>query len=181
MRLRLRSSALASSGSTDSCELSAYVELATPASIATSDLPADAPPEAAALAERMAAAERAASESEAALWAAWRDHLCLCCEIAWSLYRWPWAQSIVDGLLEGAHEASASKLSPAQQARLQRTYGLVVAARNKRRTGGGGGAGADLTSFERGAAVYAGAEISIRSSVGANTTDGRGETASMNK
>jgi hypothetical protein len=50
-------------------------------------------------------------------------------------------------------------------------------ARTRRRAGGGGGGGGgDQTSFERGAARYAGAEISVRRAVGSNMgSDGRGE------
>ena len=44
--------------------------------------------------------------------------------------------------------------------------------------GGGGGGGGDQTSFERGAAVYKNAAISIRRHVGGEgTKDGRGDAS----
>ena len=121
-------------------------------------------------------------------------------EAAHASYRWPWAQATIDQLVEAAHAVAAAKLSPAQQERLQRTYiqarGVqqclrptvarcslarlaiwqVRDARTRRRAGGGGGGGGDLTSFERGAARFAGAEISVRRAVGSGLgNDGRGE------
>ena len=56
-------------------------------------------------------------------------------------------------------------------------HSQVRDARTRRRAGGGGGGGGgDLTSFERGAARFAGAEISIRKAVGSGLgNDGRGE------
>ncbi len=141
---------------------------------------------AAAAAARMAAAEAAADAAAAALLDARRDALLACVEAAHASYRWPWAQTTIDLLVEAAAAAAPAKLSPPQQARLQVVYNAVRDAKHRRKHGGGaggaGGAGGDLTSFERGAARFAGAEISIRRAVGSGMgNDGRGEScASMN-
>jgi hypothetical protein len=143
------------------------------------DAPVDAEEAALAarMAARMAAAERAAAAAAAALLDARRDALLTCVETAHASYRWPWAQTTVDMLVDAAQAASADKFSPAQRERLQRTYTAVRDARHRRRFGGGkGGGGGEPTSFERGAARFAGADISIRRAVGSGMgNDGRGE------
>ena len=101
-------------------------------------LPPDASPEeaeaAAAAFAAAAAAERAAALAELALASARRDALLSCVEAAHASYRWPWAQTTVDQLVDAAHAVAATKLSPAQQERLHRTYiqARVVATRSKR-------------------------------------------------
>lgn len=132
---------------------------------------------AAAMAAKMAAVEREAAAEAEALLDQRRDGLLLCVETAHSMYRWPWAQSIVDGLVDAVHAMASAKLSPQQRARLQCTHDAVKEARHRRRIGGGGGGGGgDMTSFERGQARFANAEISIRKQVGSSGVDGRGES-----
>jgi hypothetical protein len=142
------------------------------------ELPADVSPEeaaeAAALAAKMAAAERDAAAAEWTLLDARRDGLVLCVETAHGMYRWPWAHSMVDSLLDHVNALAAAKLSPEQRARLAKTHEAVRHARGRRRAGGGDGG--DLTSYERGQARFANAEISIRKQVGASGADGRGES-----
>jgi len=131
--------------------------------------------EAAAMAAKMAAVEREAAAEAEALLDKRRDGLLLCVEIAFSMYKWPWASSIVDTLLDFVHGVAATKLSPEQRVRFQKTHDAVKEARSRRMTGGAGGS-LDQTSFERGQARYANAEISIRKQVGALGSDGRGES-----
>ena len=142
------------------------------------ELPEDVSPEeaaeAAAMAAKMAAAERDAAAAEWALLDSRRDGLLLCVETAYCMYRWPWAHSIVDSLLDHVNGLAAPKLSPEQRARLGKTQEAVRDARGRRRAGGG--EGGDMTSYERGQARFANAEISIRKQVGASGTDGRGES-----
>ena len=89
-------------------------------------LPPDASPEeaeaAAAAFAAAAAAERAAALAALALASARRNALLSCVEAAHAQYRWPWAQTTVDQLVDAAHAVAAAKLSPAQQERLHRTY-----------------------------------------------------------
>ena len=141
-------------------------------------LPADVSPEeaaeAAVLAAKMAAAERDAAAAERRLLDQRRDGLLLCVESAHSMYRWPWAASIVDGLLDHVQGLAGAKLSPEQRARLGKAQEAVRDAGGRRRAGGGDGG--DMTSYERGQARYANAEISIRKQVGSSGADGRGES-----
>jgi len=135
--------------------------------------------EARAMCARMAAAEAVAAAAAAALAERRRDALLRCCEAAAASYRWPWAQSVVDLLMEAA-QGALHKFPPPQAERLAATVEAVRAARVRRRAGGGGGGGGE-TSFERGTAKFAGAAISIRHAVGGGLgKDGRGESCAKN-
>jgi hypothetical protein len=133
-------------------------------------------------AERAKAAELAAARRAVDTAALRRSSLLRCVETAFASYRWPWAQSTVDILVDAAHAAgSVGKLSAPERARLQVVYDDCRAQRARRRAGGGGGGGPGATSFERGAARFAGAAISVRHSVGSSLgKDGRGDAASRN-
>jgi hypothetical protein len=77
--------------------------------------------EAARMAARMAAAEAAAAAEGEALLARRRDALLTCIEAAHASYRWPWAQTTVDMLVDAA-QSCAPKFAPQQRERLQRVY-----------------------------------------------------------
>lgn len=66
------------------------------------------------------------------------------------------------------------RFSVPQQERLQKLYGQVRDAKNRRQ---GVGSGRDKTSFEVGQDKYKDAAVSIRKPVGNTSTDGRGESA----
>ena len=151
----------------DSADAAVQVEL-------PADVSLEEAAEAAAMAAKMAAAERDAAAAEWKLLDSRRDGLLLCVETAHGMYRWPWAHSMVDSLLDHVQALAATKLSPEQRARLGKTHEAVRDARGRRRAGGGDGG--DLTSYERGQARFANAEISIRKQVGASGADGRGES-----
>ena len=65
-----------------------------------------------------------------------------------------------------------------QRERIVKVWEAVRDKKNARKGIGGGGGGGDQTSFERGAAVYRNAAISIRRHVGGEgTKDGRGDAS----
>jgi len=183
-------------------QLAAALAAAQPPPEALAELGEAEAAEARAMAERCCVAERAAAAAAEAALDRRRGLLVRCCEAAFESYRWPWAQSVVEALVEAAHTCGREgKLSPAHCERLQKTYDAVKTARARRRAGGGGGPGGAETSFEVGAARcvparllrpgyarvsdsafgyacrYTGAAISIRKAVGATTADGRGESS----
>ena len=131
--------------------------------------------EARACAERMAAAEHRAEVEAWRLREDERTALLDAVDAAHAHYKHAWAQTTVDMLLDFVHEQRA-KFSPEQAGRIVKVWEQVRDKKNARK-GGGGGAG-DQTAFERGAAVYKNAAISIRRAVGGEgCRDGRGESA----
>jgi len=129
----------------------------------------------AAYALKMRAAEHRAAVDEWQLREDERSALLDAVDAAFTHYRWSWAQTTVDLLVDAVHEVRARKFGQAHQDRIVKVYEAVRDKRNARK---GIGAGPnDKTSFERGQAVYTNATMSIRRSVGANTVDGRGESS----
>ena len=140
-----------------------------------------------AFAARMRAAEfRAATEA----WQVKEDErtaILDALDAAHSHYKFNWAQTTVDMLVDFAHE-QREKFSEEQRERVVKVWEEVRDKKNARKGiggGGGGGGGAagsggDQTSFERGAAVYKNAAISIRRAVGGEgCKDGRGESSCL--
>ena len=126
-------------------------------------------------AQRMRAAERRAELDAWQLREDEREALLDACDAAHSLYKFAWAQTGVDMLVEHVHERRA-RFGEAHRRRIVEMYEAVRDKRNKRRKGGGGGEG--MSSFEQSQARYSGAAISIRGGVGGEgTRDGRGESA----
>jgi hypothetical protein len=123
----------------------------------------------------MRAAERRAELDAWQLREDEREALLDACDAAHSLYKFAWAQTGVDMLVEHVHERRA-RFGEAHRRRIVEMYEAVRDKRNKRRKGGGGGEG--MSSFEQSQARYSGAAISIRGGVGGEgTRDGRGESA----
>ena len=122
----------------------------------------------------MLRAERRGAEAAAAVAADRRSSLLSCLDVAFSLYRWSWAQTSTDILVFATHEARG-RFSPGERERLQGIYEAVRDAKNRRK---GVGSAKDMTSFEQGQAKYADAAISIRRAVGGpqGGVDGRGES-----
>lgn len=134
-----------------------------------------------AFAARMRAAEfRAATEA----WQLREDErtaLLDAVDAAHSHYKFNWAQTTVDMLVDFAHE-HRDKFSEEQRDHIVEVWEAVRDKKNARKGigGGGGGGGGDQTSFERGAAVYKNAAISIRRAVGGEgCADGRGESSCL--
>ena len=126
-------------------------------------------------AQRMRAAERRAELDAWQLREDEREALLDACDAAHSLYKFAWAQTGVDMLVEHVHERRA-RFGETHRRRIVEMYEAVRDKRNKRRKGGGGGEG--MSSFEQSQARYSGAAISIRGGVGGEgTRDGRGESA----
>ena len=123
---------------------------------------------------RMRRAERAAEAEAHTLLDDERDALLDAVDAAETHYRWNWAQTAIEMLVEATH-TRRDRFSPEQAARVESRWEATREKRNARK-GGGGGGGEKATSFDRAQAKVRGESMSVRGSVGNGTRDGRGES-----
>ena len=123
---------------------------------------------------RMRRAERAAEAEAHKLLDDERDALLDAVDAAETHYRWSWAQTAIEMLVEATH-ARRNRFSPEQAARVEARWEATRDKRNARK-GGGGGGGEKATSFDRAQAKVRGESMSVRGGVGNGTRDGRGES-----
>lgn len=105
----------------------------------------------------------------------WTQALACCLETAFMQYKHPWARPSVDALVKLAL-ASRKQWSPDDARRIEEWNQLCKsgAVRKASGTGGGGGSGAFMTSFDRDAARWRAADVSV-----AKKKEGNNVEASM--
>ena len=108
----------------------------------------------------MRRAERAAEAEAHTLLDDERDALLDAVDAAETHYRWNWAQTAIEMLVEATH-TRRDRFSPEQAARVESRWEATREKRNARK-GGGGGGGEKATSFDRAQAKVRGESMSVR-------------------